>query len=214
MTLSHSSSPVKRLRAITWAWSVTMKTRSPATATPRLALPDGEAGRARPLVVPDAAAAAGVERVALVRRGHVHDAVDDDRRDLQVAGVRDAEQPRRRQPADGRLLDLRQRRVAVAAGIAVVGRPARLGRDRAGTACPIAAAGGRACRPCAAADRRSPGSARRRRGCGRRWSRSWPASAAARGARCPAGSGSARCGRPPASAAAASPWPDARHAAA
>ena len=89
-----------------------------------------QAGRARALVAPDPAAAAGVEGVALVRRGDVHDAVDDHRRDLQVAGLGHAEQPRRRQRADVRLVDLRQRRIAVPARIAVVRRPAGVAGDR------------------------------------------------------------------------------------
>ncbi len=87
--------------------------------------------RARPLVVPDPPAAARVERVALVGRRHIHDPVDDDRRHLQVAGVGNREHPARRQLRDVVLVDLRQRRVAVAAGLAVVGRPARLRRDDA-----------------------------------------------------------------------------------
>ena len=39
ISVSHNSSPVKRFRAITCALSVSMKTRSPATAAPRLAPP-------------------------------------------------------------------------------------------------------------------------------------------------------------------------------
>ena len=89
-SVSHSSSPVKRLSAMMCAWSVTMNTRSPATADAAVGAAAGHARRARPLEVPDLPAAAGVERVALVGRGHVHDAVDDDRRALQLAGVRES----------------------------------------------------------------------------------------------------------------------------
>ena len=54
----------------------------------------------RPLVVPDLAAAAGVERVALVGAGDVHHALDDDRRHLQARRVGQAEDPLGRQPGD------------------------------------------------------------------------------------------------------------------
>ena len=83
-------------------------------------------GGLRPLVVPDLAAAPGVERVALVGIGDIHDPADDDRRDLRAAHAGNREDPFRAEPHDGALVDLRRRRVTVPARIAVVGRPVRL----------------------------------------------------------------------------------------
>ena len=128
--------------------------------------------RARPLVVPDPPPAAGVERVALVRRGHVHDAVDDDRRALQPAGVGNGEHPSRRQPRHVVLVDLasascsgcrRARRCRSASPSPTSPRDTRRRRG---------AAGARACRPSAAADRRSPRRGPGPRASGRRSSRS------------------------------------------
>ena len=87
----------------------------------------GQVRRARPPVVPDPPAAPGIEREAFVDPRHVHDPARDGRRDLQVTCVREREHPRHREPADGVPVDLRQRRVAVPAGIAVVGGPIRSG---------------------------------------------------------------------------------------
>ena len=85
----------------------------------------------RALVVPDLAAAAGVERVAFVGARHVHHAVGDDRRHLQTRRVRQAEDPLRRQPAGVALGDLRERTVAAAGRLAVVARPVGLRRHGA-----------------------------------------------------------------------------------
>jgi hypothetical protein len=49
---------------------------------------------------------------------------------LQQSRIRNRKQPLGRQPRDGGLVDLRQRRMPVPAGIAVVGWPLGLGRDR------------------------------------------------------------------------------------
>ena len=76
--------------------------------------------------MPDLAAAAGIERVHLVRARDVHDAVDHDRRRFDVPDVRNREHPAGRQPRDVALVDLRQRGVAVAAGIAVIRGPVAL----------------------------------------------------------------------------------------
>jgi hypothetical protein len=81
--------------------------------------------------MPDLAAAAGVERVDFVDRGDVHDAVGDDRRELQTAGVGQREHPARREARDVALVDLRERRVTVPAGIAVVPGPRDVGGDLA-----------------------------------------------------------------------------------
>ena len=78
---------------------------------------------ARALEVPDLPSAAGVEREALVGSGHVHDAVHDQRRALEPARLGDGEHPTGREPRDVGLVDLRERRVAVAAGVPVVGGP-------------------------------------------------------------------------------------------
>ena len=56
-----------------------------------------QALRSRTLIAPDLAAAAGIERVALVGARHVHHAFDDDRRHLEARGV-EAVDPLRRQP--------------------------------------------------------------------------------------------------------------------
>ena len=86
-----------------------------------------EPPRARPLEPPDLAAVAGVERVALVRAGDVHDAVDDDRRDFEARRTRDGVDPLRRETRDIALGDFGERRVAVAAGRAVIAGPVGLG---------------------------------------------------------------------------------------
>ena len=106
-----------------------MKTRSPATATPRLALPPWTPLVGGRLYCQIWRPRAGVERVALVRSRHVHDSAGHDGRDLQRPASGIENDPLRRQPRDVRLVDLRQRRVAVPAGIAVVGGPLGLGRD-------------------------------------------------------------------------------------
>ena len=90
-----------------------------------------EAFRARPLIPPDLPARARVERVALVRARHVHHAARDDRRDLQRRGVRQAEDPLRREPRGVAFRDVRERAVAAAARLAVVARPVRLRRHLA-----------------------------------------------------------------------------------
>ena len=86
---------------------------------------------ARTLVVPDLAAAAGIERVALVGAGDIHHAVHDHRRHLQARGVAEAEDPLGHECAHIARRDLRQRAVAAAAGLAVVTGPVGLRGDGA-----------------------------------------------------------------------------------
>ena len=86
---------------------------------------------ARPLVVPDLAARAGVERVALVRARHVHHPADDDRRHLQPRRVGQAEDPLRHEARHVLRRDLRERARAIAARRAVVAGPVLLRRDGA-----------------------------------------------------------------------------------
>ena len=115
-----------------------------------------QAARARPAVVPDLAAAAGVERVEVVGGGDVHHAVHDHRRHLQLRGVRQAENPVRRQPRRVRRGDLRERAVAVAVRVAVIGGPVGLRRHLA--VCRRSRAAGAPCgRRRAAASRRRSG---------------------------------------------------------
>ncbi len=83
-----------------------------------------DAFRPRALVVPERPAGSGVERVTLIGRAHVHDPVNDDRRDLQLTGVGYRENPFRCQVTDVGFVDLRQRGVSIATRIAVVGWPA------------------------------------------------------------------------------------------
>ena len=75
-------------------------------------------------------AAARVEREGFVGRRDVHDAVGDHGRPLKLPRVGYGHDPLRRQPRHGRLVDLRERRIPVAARIAVVRRPRRLGSHR------------------------------------------------------------------------------------
>ena len=78
------------------------------------------------VVGPQQMAVGGVERVdAAARIGHVHRAVDDDRRRLIADAVDDAvlEQPARRQRLHVACVDLVERRVAGAGQIQVVQRP-------------------------------------------------------------------------------------------
>ena len=156
------------------AWSVTMNTRSPATATPRLMPP--AASPARPFVrgrsvVPDPAPGARVERVALVGGGHVHDAVHHDRRHFQPRGCRRARTSSAERGAprcscrSGRARCSGCRR---AARCRSASPPAR---SRAGSARRPCAAGGCAGRRTAAAGPRTSGSAPAPPACGRRWSR-------------------------------------------
>jgi hypothetical protein len=85
----------------------------------------------RALVAPDLPARAGIEREALVRVRHVHDARDDDRGGLRAAAAGNREDPLRREPRHVAPVDLRHRGVAIAARIAVVGRPVDRRRDLA-----------------------------------------------------------------------------------
>ena len=85
--------------------------------------------RAGQLVMPELAAGPRIQRETLVGGGHVHDAVHDHRRHFQPSRARNRSHPLRCQPGDIVLVDLRQRGVAVAAGIAIVGWPVRLGSD-------------------------------------------------------------------------------------
>ena len=89
----------------------------------------GQAGGPGTLVAPDLTAIAGVERVALVRLRDVHHAVGHHRSALQAARVRDPEDPFRRDTLHVRFVDLSQRRVAIAAEVAVIRCPIDLGRD-------------------------------------------------------------------------------------
>ena len=103
-----------------------MKTRSPAYGDAAIDAAGGIAGEAagaRALEMPDLAARAGVERVAFVGAGDVHDAIDDDRRHLKAAGVRQVEHPAGAELLDVLLRDLGEFGVAVAADIAVIGGP-------------------------------------------------------------------------------------------
>ena len=105
---------MKRLRAIKWALSVCMKTRSPATDTLRL-LPGDRAFPTRPCVgglgvLPQTGAGAGIEGDHRVGVGHVHDAVVDLRRALQARRIRHRDDPFQRQAGDVGLADLRHRR--------------------------------------------------------------------------------------------------------
>ena len=84
--------------------------------------------RPRTLEVPDGTPAPGVQCERLVRRRHVHQAVEHHGRTLERAGVRNREDPLRREPSDRVLVDLRQRGVAVAPGITVVRGPGSLRR--------------------------------------------------------------------------------------
>ena len=88
----------------------------------------GEPFRSRTLEVPDAPARAGIERVAFVHGGDIHDAVDDDRRDLEPGGVGKREDPGGRKTRDRGAVDLIDRRVAVAVRRAVIRRPVHLRR--------------------------------------------------------------------------------------
>ena len=97
---------------------------------PPIAAASGDTRSAFPFVVPDLAAAPRVERDALVRRGHVHDPVGDDRRDLQQARVGQRVHPSGREPGDALPIDLSQLAVAVAARRAVVGGPTGIGAYR------------------------------------------------------------------------------------
>ena len=81
------------------------------------------ARRLRMLVTPDLAPGAGIERVALVERGHIHDAAHDCWGDLRAGGARDREHPLRCQVRHVRLVDRGECGVAVPPGIAVIGRP-------------------------------------------------------------------------------------------
>src|SRR5205823_8288339 len=86
--------------------------------------------RPRPLVVPDFTAGAGIERVALVGAGDVHDAAGNDRRDLQARSARDAEDPLGNDPSRVARVDLRERTITAAAGLPVVAGPVCLRRHR------------------------------------------------------------------------------------
>ena len=91
----------------------------------------GDAASPFTLVAPDDAAGAGVERPAFVRGRHVHHAVHDQGRVFDGGDAGHGENPLGRQARDIGLADLRELAVAVAAGIAVVGRPIGLRRHQA-----------------------------------------------------------------------------------
>ena len=155
--MSHSSSPVKRfsaseVRVVGHHEHAIAGDRRRRGWRCRRSMPV----RPRPLEVPDLPPAAGVERDS-TRSASVTYMMPPthDRRALRAAGAGNREHPFRRQPLHVGLVDLRQRRVAVAARIAVVGRPVGLGRHFAEPRRRPAAAGARACRRSAAADRRS-----------------------------------------------------------
>ena len=81
--------------------------------------------------MPDLAARAGIERVDFVGTGHVHDSINDDRSVFNRCDVRNRKHPARRKARDVVFVDLRHRRVAITAWIAVVGGPVLLRCDGA-----------------------------------------------------------------------------------
>src|SRR5262245_13537567 len=85
----------------------------------------------RPLVMPDFAAAARVERIAFVGTRDVHDAVDHDWCYLQTRCIRETENPLCREPANIVSVDLRKSAVAAARIRTVVARPIGLRCNRA-----------------------------------------------------------------------------------
>ena len=90
-----------------------------------------QAAGPRPAIVPDLASAAGIQRVDVVGRRHVHHAVDDHRRDLQLRGVGQREGPLGPELRHVGRRDLREGAIAVAVAVSVVGRPIDLRGDLA-----------------------------------------------------------------------------------
>ncbi len=83
-----------------------------------------QALRSRPGVVPDLTARARIERPDGIDGRHVHQAVDDDWRDLKRAGrAWNLKGPFRREPRHIGDRDLVERAVAVAAQLSMIGRP-------------------------------------------------------------------------------------------
>ena len=78
-------------------------------------------------IAPQLAAGGCIQRPGLVPAGHIHHAVDDDRRRLQARGVEDGKHPAQRQPADVFGVDLVGVQEAVG-GVVVVARPIHLGQ--------------------------------------------------------------------------------------
>src|SRR5437016_13263700 len=81
------------------------------------------------LIMPELAAGSRIQREALVGGGHVHDAIHDHWGHFQPSRARNRKHPLRCEPGDIVLVDLSERGVAVASGIAIVGWPVRLGSD-------------------------------------------------------------------------------------
>ena len=79
--------------------------------------------RQRPGVMPDLPPAARIERVGLVRHGHVHHAVHHHRRYFQVIGIGDGEHPLSPQLCDICGVDLAQLAMAISAEAAMISRP-------------------------------------------------------------------------------------------
>ena len=100
--------------------------------------------------MPDHAAAAGVERVAFVGAGDVHHAVDHHRRVLDLRRIGHGKIHFGREARDVALVDLRQRAVAVAAGLAIVRGPVGLRGHDAIAIAGLAQQTELACRRCAA----------------------------------------------------------------
>ena len=92
------------------------------------AMPDVEGLVVRIGVGPQLASAARVDRPHVVRRRHVHHAVDEDRARLDLIVPPGLEDPGESQVLDVLGRDLRERTVAPPAVVAVVGRPAVLRR--------------------------------------------------------------------------------------
>src|ERR1700679_1600927 len=91
----------------------------------------GQAARARTLVMPNLLAGTGVERIAFVRAGDIHDAVDHHRSHLQAPRVRKTEDPRGAQASHVVPIDLSKYGVTISARIAVVSGPVGLRCDLA-----------------------------------------------------------------------------------
>ncbi len=78
------------------------------------------------LVVPDPTPVTGIQGVALVGAGDVHDAVHHHRRHLQAGGLRQGEGPAGSQARHVAPVDLLEGRVAIATILAVIGGPVHL----------------------------------------------------------------------------------------
>ena len=122
----QTARPVFASMAISCASSVPMNSVSPRIASPRLLAPQQtmrSCGRGV-AIGPERTAGRRVERDDVVQAlGDVHDAVDDQRRGLPVAGDRRLVDPLELQVLDVGRRDLSQRAVARAGVVAGVGQP-------------------------------------------------------------------------------------------